>query len=98
MYARLNTLWARLLLAWGIPLVLFISVAAIASVVISRLFDARNWDNHSYAVIAKAMNQEKHLTQFRLAVYRVSLESEGFQNKCLRLHHEFRAINADLQQ
>lgn len=51
---RLQSLWFRLLLGFGLPLLLFVGAALISSVTIQRLLEALNNEQHSQKIIAKA--------------------------------------------
>jgi PAS domain S-box-containing protein len=73
MNGRLNSLLARLLIGFGIPLVLFLAVALVAWFVTSDLVQALDWERHSNKVIAQALSQRQRLDQMRLAILTVPL-------------------------
>jgi PAS domain S-box-containing protein len=68
MKGYLNSLSARLLTGSGIPLVLFIGVALVSSIVIHRLFGALLQEKHSHEVLTQALLQQQKLEVMRLAV------------------------------
>jgi signal transduction histidine kinase len=59
MNGRLNTLLARLLLGWGIPLVLFVAVALVAWIVTSHLLEALERERTSARVIDQALRERQ---------------------------------------
>src|SRR5262249_3701952 len=68
MESRLNSLLARLLLGSAIPLVLFVGVALIASIVILRLFGTLTLETHTHEVITHALLQQQKWDDLRSAV------------------------------
>src|SRR5690349_12431870 len=65
----LNSLRARLLIGIGFPLVLFISIAAIALNMLDRLLDAMSLENHSHEVILQGVKQQEALTRMNVIVH-----------------------------
>ncbi len=65
---RLNTLLARLLIGSAIPLVLFVGVAVVASVVILRLVGGLNLEKHTHEVITEALFQRQRAERMAHAV------------------------------
>src|SRR5947209_18500565 len=64
---RLNALLARLLAGSGIPAVLFVAVASVASVVIVSLIDALHRDRESREAIIEGLHARQVLDRMRLA-------------------------------
>ena len=73
MNGRLNSLLARLLIGFGIPLVLFLAVALVAWFVTSDLVQALDWERHSNTVIMQARSQRQRLDRMHLAILTVPL-------------------------
>src|SRR5262249_58417260 len=67
MHRLLNTLLARLLIGTGIPLVLFLAVALVATIAIQRLNAGLWWEQHTHQVIEDALRLEQNLNTMRLA-------------------------------
>jgi PAS domain S-box-containing protein len=64
----LNSLRARLLLGLGVPLVLFVAVAAAALDTVARLVDALGLENRSHEVILEGTRQQAALQRMDLIV------------------------------
>lgn len=73
MNGRLNSLLARLLIGFGIPLVLFLSVALVAWFVTADLLQALEWERHSNSVVIQALSQRQRLDRMHLAILKVPL-------------------------
>jgi len=73
MNGRLNSLLARLLIGFGIPLVLFLAVALVAWFVTSDLLQALDWERHSNAVVIQALEQRQKLDRMHVAILKVPL-------------------------
>ena len=73
MNGRLNSLLARLLIGFGIPLVLFLAVALVAWFVTSDLLQALDWERHSNAVVIQALEQRQRLDRMHVAILKVPL-------------------------
>lgn len=95
---RLNTLLARLVLGWGIPLVVFLGMAGVAAAVISRLVGALDQENRAHEVIGKALAQREQITLLRLSVYQLSLTPlEDFEKKRAHARQGFAQVNEELR-
>jgi len=85
MNGRLNTLLARLVIGFGIPLVLFLAVALLAWFLTADLVAALEWERHSNAVIIQALSQQQRLDRMHLGILKVPLRErtalpESFQS------------------
>src|SRR5262245_33263774 len=68
MRQRLNSLLARLLIGWAVPLVLFGAVGLVAAVVITRLLGTLALEKHTHEVIIQALHGQHQLERIRDAV------------------------------
>jgi PAS domain S-box-containing protein len=73
MELRLNTLLARLLIGFAIPLILFSAVAVVSYIVIDRLLEALERENHTHEVITIAQRMQQRLDLMRMDVERFPL-------------------------
>jgi PAS domain S-box-containing protein len=97
MKGSLNSLSTRLLIGSGIPLILFVGVALVASIVIMRLFGSLILENHTHDVLTQAFLQQQRLEDMRLAV-QVDPEQQHFllSNHYSLARREFNRLGAKL--
>jgi PAS domain S-box-containing protein len=98
MNGRLNSLLARLLIGFGIPLVLFLAVALVAWFVTSDLVQALEWERHSNTVIIQALSQRQRLDRMHLAILKVPLRQRtSLPENYQVLRREFYEIGGQLK-
>jgi PAS domain S-box-containing protein len=92
MNGRLNSLLARLLIGFGIPLVLFLGVALVAWFVTAELLQALEWERHSNTVIIQALEQRQRLDRMHLAILKVPLRQRT------TLPESYQVVRREFQQ